>query len=357
MTKYILGKDLLDLWKIKPFELFHHIKDGLQPHNKFGKPQPPPDIVLKLNRLSDLKKEFSSSKFAWLNLPQKEKDSIMETVREVEWGPQTSSTFTHIPMTKEQNKKYSIWLNIIASEHVRPQYEIVKREIKDLENELAKIKNKYSWGDYDLPENTSQAEWVINSLLSSYYKRTDVAEIGKKYSTEDPQAKRGEESESEKFVRSIRIAYESDLDVKIQPPRRPAETFSHREMGFARSDTKAWRMLLEIFQSRGFKFNLGFPAHYWAKYVQAGSLDEKTDKDDPRESWGTGPQKRLRGKEYDARRKMLDSINRKLLTFFNKKFSVNLPKDFLFYKHLPQEKSGTYQLKFSQAKNSDPIDF
>lgn len=168
MTKYILGKELLDQWKIKPFELFRYVRDGLQPHNKYDKPKSPPHIDLKLNQLSDLKKELSLPNFSWLRLSVKKRKSLAKKYRGKCGYVTSESPFFQAILGPS-----------LESERWIPRYRQITKDIKILKNELAKIKNKYSWGDYELPEDTSQAEWVINSLLSAYYKRIDVDKIEK----------------------------------------------------------------------------------------------------------------------------------------------------------------------------------
>jgi len=308
MTNYILGKELLESWKIKPFELFHHVKDGLQPHNKFGKPQSPPDIALKLNRLNDLRKESNLSIFDCLRLSPEELKSRFESCRD-----------------KDDSFKLAVLGPIIESERRKPRYEQITREIEILENDLAKIENKYSWRDYELPEDTSRAEWVINSLLNAYYKLPEAAEIEKKYSIEGLQAKQGEESKCEEFVRKLRVWVECDTDINLKPFKRQKRTFSHAAMGFHYRTSDQWKALLEIINDG--KFGCG----------EAANLGRGKTRD--------------RVKFYDQSQKLLQIINKKILAFLTKTYKIEFPKKYKIFEQLPEDPPRVYRPKFQTDKH------
>lgn len=154
MSKFISGKDLLTRLDILPFELFNHVKNGLQPFDKYGKPISPPDIQSTIKQIEVLKNERESfnRRFRWLTgeVSAEEKFKIID-----------------------RNVRY--YSNEIEEEKkLRPRRETLNKDIDYLEKELKQREDKFSWRNYDLPEDERSAQFVINSLLESYFSLEDM---------------------------------------------------------------------------------------------------------------------------------------------------------------------------------------
>jgi hypothetical protein len=159
MSNFKTGKDLLTCLDILPFELFDHVINGLQPFDKLGRPIPPPDITDKLKSLNGSKNELDSLLCSWPQLTNEELHKRLKSnPREAVWYC-------------EQRQRY------------HPRMEKLSRDIEDLKNELLQIKDKYSWANYELPEDDKSAEWVINSLLNALFKEDDFIGILEKGSS------------------------------------------------------------------------------------------------------------------------------------------------------------------------------
>lgn len=150
MSNFITGKDLLTRLDILPFELFDHVKKGLQPFDQFGRPVPPPDIATKVKRLKEL---------------EIEREQILSVFPKI-------SSFEDLEKAFKRNMG-----SIIMQERYAPRVEYVSNEIDTLKKDLAKIANKYSWINYELPEDSKSATWVLNSLLRSLFDSQVIAEL------------------------------------------------------------------------------------------------------------------------------------------------------------------------------------
>jgi len=155
MSKFISGKDLLTRLDILPFELFNHVKNGLQPFDKYGKPISPPDIQSTIKQIEVLKNERESfnRRFRWLTgeVSAEEKFKIID-----------------------RNVRY--YSNEIEEEKkLRPRRETLNKDIDYLEKELKQREDKFSWRNYDLPKDERSAQFVINSLLESYFSIEKIA--------------------------------------------------------------------------------------------------------------------------------------------------------------------------------------
>ncbi|MGD0279866.1 MAG: hypothetical protein ABSC11_11230 [Smithella sp.] len=136
MSKFISGKDLLTRFDILSFELFDHVKNGLQPFDKFGRPISPPDIKSKLRQLEELEKKLESQP----GLSHSAIDEIFK--RSIDYIDNA---------TRQKNREYLL------------------NKIEPLKKELEQIEDKFSWRNYDLPADERSAQWVIDLLLNSYF--------------------------------------------------------------------------------------------------------------------------------------------------------------------------------------------
>lgn len=154
------------------------------------------------------------------------------------------------------------------------------------------------------------------------------AEVTDKLAQRDKQAER---EKHEKFISTLRLTYEDDSTIKIQEFGKQARMHTCQSLKFRNNETKEWKALLEIIRQPLHTYWLG-PAYY-------------TDK-----STNT----KVRSKDYDCKRKLLDNINQKLIKFLNKEFSTNIPDNFKLYELCHSEASGTYKFNFLFGDEVDP---
>jgi hypothetical protein len=128
----------------------------------------------------------------------------------------------------------------------------------------------------------------------------------------------------DKFVRSLRVSYENEEQIKIQRFGQTSLPYTYVDFGFKRPG-KAWRIFLEILQNQGHFYNTG-PAYYGTKQ---------------------------RNKHYDSSLGLLKELNKKWINFIDKTFSLGAPEGFRIYEKREGEKPGTYAFKF-QIGDSTP---
>jgi len=138
------------------------------------------------------------------------------------------------------------------------------------------------------------------------------------------------EEDPEDFIRNLRVSYENDNKIKIQVPKRKANCFTCQSLGFRDNTTKEWNALTGILQDAPHTYCIG-PA---SKNVNG--IKTKIS-------------------SYDAQRKLLDGINKKLVDYFKNKYSVQIPIDFKIYELCIGEKTGTYKFKFQIIKEETAI--
>jgi hypothetical protein len=126
-------------------------------------------------------------------------------------------------------------------------------------------------------------------------------------------------SHDEDFIKGLKISVENDQEIVIQQPGKRKIFYNYTKVGFQTAN-KTWRDLLGILQDPEYCYDLG-PA--------------------------TGdPAKR---RDYDARRKRLEEINKKLVILFNKEFSLTLPRGYKLYERDKTKKNGTYRWMFRKV--------
>jgi len=119
----------------------------------------------------------------------------------------------------------------------------------------------------------------------------------------------------------LRISVESDLEIKIQEPKKKAEALDYKDLGFRNETTTAWTTFLEFLKDPSHTYNIG-----------------------PASISSAGIKKRVLS--YDSKRKLLEEINKKLIAFFNKNYPVRIAEDFKVYERCRAERAGTYRFKF-----------
>jgi hypothetical protein len=221
MSKLIPAPKLLKRWDIMPSELFYHVKNGLQPFDKFERPIPPPTITRKIERLEELLtgleltsfflKSFEEPKNAFeknLKLIEAQKmlngyaskhESILNKIETLKSDIQSTRIYKLEQLEKLNRKRKTISLFLSAFGSVRKafeknprkankliilddyasRYKSMLNELKTLKRELDNIENIHSWLDYELPENEESADRVIDLLMRSYFKIKDVEAIAK----------------------------------------------------------------------------------------------------------------------------------------------------------------------------------
>ena len=98
------------------------------------------------------------------------------------------------------------------------------------------------------------------------------------------------EAKNDEILKCVTLTVESDNEINLKLMEKPKQNFTAHGMGFKHNTTKEWKALLKILQEG--KFNLGF-----SRVRKSGVLN----------------------KEYDRNRKLIDSLNKKLMAFFEKR--------------------------------------
>ena len=113
------------------------------------------------------------------------------------------------------------------------------------------------------------------------------------------------------IIRSLRFYPESDSEIKIQELRKEAKPAPCKSLGFKNNRTKEWKTFIKILQEPPHIFSIGSSS------------------------------------EYDADRKILSNIDRKLKkNFLSKECGLQIPKGFKTYERCPKEGKGIYKFKF-----------
>jgi hypothetical protein len=129
----------------------------------------------------------------------------------------------------------------------------------------------------------------------------------------------------ESSVRSLQVSYVSDTEIRIREGGKRAKTYGMKELGFKKESPNTWKALIKILNSQEHFFCVG-KAH--------GANRE-------------------RKKSYDSARKVLVEINKKLVSFFNETYQLQLPERYKVYELAREEQPGTYRFTFEIKRHSD----
>jgi len=142
-------------------------------------------------------------------------------------------------------------------------------------------------------------------------------------------------SKLEEKIAQTRMIFENDSTILFALPGKPAVEYNCRQMGFRSQETKTWRMLIDILSSAPHTFNFGVAYIY---------------PDGSRKN-------RQKCKDYDAKWKLLDELNKKLLVFFKREFSWNFPDGYKLYKNAVTGKDREKSFKFiaEPASSQDKV--
>ena len=128
----------------------------------------------------------------------------------------------------------------------------------------------------------------------------------------------------EEKIAQTRMIFENDSSILLELPGKPPVEYNCKQMGFRSQETKTWRMLINTLSSVPHTLNFGVAYIY---------------PDGSRKN-------RQKCKDYDAKWKLLDELNKKLLVFFRREFSWSFPQGYKFYKDGVTVKDGDKSFKF-----------
>ncbi len=137
-------------------------------------------------------------------------------------------------------------------------------------------------------------------------------------------------SKLEEKITQTRMVFENDSSILLELPGKPAIEYTCRQMGFQSQETKTWKMLIDILSSAPHTFNFG------VAYIYPDGSKKN----------------RQKCKDYDSKWKLLDELNKKLLTFFKREFNWNFPDGYKLYKNAVTGKDGEKSFKFIVKSSS-----
>ena len=145
--------------------------------------------------------------------------------------------------------------------------------------------------------------------------------------------------ELEKQISQVKVMFENDSTILMELPGKPSVEYNCDQMGFRSQKTKTWKMLIDILSFAPHTFNFGI----------AYSYPDGSKKN------------RQKCKDYDAKWKLLDELNKKLLVFFQKEFGWNFPQGYKLYKEDFTARDGDKRFKFivgvaSSKDQESPLD-
>jgi len=126
-------------------------------------------------------------------------------------------------------------------------------------------------------------------------------------------------------VSRLKISFENDSTILIELPKRKPVEYKYSQLGFRSNETKTWKMLINILSSAPYTFEFGTAYFY------------------PDKNKSTNRQKI---REYDAKWKLLDELNKKLLAFFRNEFAWEFPLGYKLYDYATRGNNGERRFKF-----------
>ena len=126
-------------------------------------------------------------------------------------------------------------------------------------------------------------------------------------------------------VSRLKISFENDSAILIELPKRKPVEYKYSQLGFRSNETKTWKMFINILSSAPYTFEFGTAYFY------------------PDKNKSTNRQKI---REYDAKWKLLDELNKKLLAFFRNEFAWEFPLGYKLYDYATLGNNGERRFKF-----------
>lgn len=306
MSKFKNGKELIQEWNIKDFELFEHVKAGLQPFNRFGRPLPPPDVYFKKLLRKKLKdrSDFLKFRYSWITLSPEEKIAYCKRDVRTAYGLQQTS------------------------KSAQSECKSITRELESLDRELSQIPDINSWANYELPEDGKSAEGVINSLLNAFFKLDDVSIKVTPQQPVEP-IDNAIQRDADDFIRNLKVEYSSDTSVILTPKGKQSKEYSYQQMGF-KSTAQTWALLIGVLQ-----------------------------KDDPQYHVGIYPKDKSRDKvkKYNSTMQIIKAFEKKFVDFLNCEYSAQIPGNSRVFRNMKGfDRDGTYRPIFQVANPATEIE-
>ena len=126
-------------------------------------------------------------------------------------------------------------------------------------------------------------------------------------------------------VSRLKISFENDSTILIELPKRKPVEYKYSQLGFRSNETKTWKMFINILSSAPYTFEFGTAYFY------------------PDKNKSTNRQKI---REYDAKWKLLDELNKKLLAFFRNECAWEFPLGYKLYDYATLGNNGERRFKF-----------
>jgi hypothetical protein len=309
-SQWMTGEDLIARWGIMGFELFEYMKQGLQAYTRYGKKIVDSDPLEKAPRYT--------------------LDFFVDSLKAAEKAGRVLSGKMRPPRSdREINKEAKKAFESQTLEVINPPRDCVLMS-------------------FTLPNNEKLAEEAISKAKSFFFKLKDVSSFEQEEKNKSPQyqpqitteqkkptEKKTQEPklfDSEKFVRSLRISYLNDTEIRIGEMGKKAKTYGKKELGFIKENSKTWDAFINI---------LKVPDHRY--YVGTAHGANKTRKH-----------------SYDVSQKTLSEISNKLVSFLSETYRIQLPDKFKLFERAIDDKPGTYQLKVqvsgSKEKTKDQFE-
>lgn len=243
-----------------------------------------------------------------------------------------SKWITGKDVTRRLNLKDFEIFDYLASGELKPYSSVTGKKIKwhdfNRHNHVEAYDQKSFFNDYlFLKSDIESFELAHGTATKQAGSIIDTSEAVKVQGSIKPKtiaaAQKIPFADGDTFIRSLRIYYVTDQEIKIGTGGNP-KVYTRKALGFEKA-SNAWRELLEILKSSHHLYYTG-KAH--------GAC-------------------RQRKTTYDARQKTLRLINDKILSFLNNTYPIRLSKEFKIYEHPVSERPGTYKFKFIIINNAE----
>jgi hypothetical protein len=302
-SKWMTGEDLITRWGIMDFELFGYMKQGLQAYTRYGKKIVDSDPLEKAPRYT--------------------LDFFINSLK----GAENAGRVLSVKMKPP-----------------RSDWEIKKEAKKAFESQALEVVNPPKdcvLMSFALPENEKRAEEAIFKVKSFLFKLKEVLIFEQKEENNPPQyqshiptkknkpisekVREPKTSDPEHFLKSLRVSYINDTEIRIGETGKKSKTYNKKELGFIKENSKTWDAFINI---------LKVPDHRY--YVGTAFGANKT-----------------RRHSYDVSQKTLSEISKKLVSFLSQTFQIQMPDNLKLFERVIDEKPGTYRLKIQVSGSED----
>ena len=329
MSKFIPFDEVLRKWGIKPFEIFPHLQNGLQPYSEeSGNRIPCPRSYHAKTIIEKKRIRYGNRGKDLINLQQIKNDMFDITKNRVEpKDPRCDRYYNAIRHLDDAKRAVGedkpsdaepLVITIFHPHKPNPPKIVCDFEINTLKRYLQQISGKITklwaeqkeiekddpdcqlWKYFRKPTSEEEVKEIISDLKTAVFKADEVGKIAEAI------AKTDEPMQFDAFVRNLRVYYVNDDEIKIQEPGEQAKPADLRIIGFKTHKTKEWKTFRGIIQN--------FPHTF--------SIDD------------------------EAARKLYGEINKKLIGFINKEFQKDIPLSFKLYKRIDRNGEKVFRFKF-----------